>query len=419
MCPITIVRFKSPNSSEQKYFYLHFLYLIQVTFSFSDPNVTNPCPYALNVYDLKTDRRIRRYVFRPDDIVPTTFIANIAIDLGSSCDDAFAYFSDELGYGLIAYSWEQNKSWRFNHNFFQPDPLRGDFNLAGLNFNWGTEGIFGIAVSPIGNDGFRTLYFSPLASHTEFSVSTKILRNETKVTGSYKDFQVVGTRGADSHTTAKVFDDNGVQLFSLIDQSAIGCWDSTRSYKPQNLGTVDKDDVGLVFPSDVKIDEDRNVWVLSDRMPVFLEANLDYSDINFRIYTAPMEILLQGSVCESTLVPKPYHVSKAPAIPSIPVTTPAPVASAAPAAPFYTSSYQAIPLEPIRYFLTPNTAPKTIKYNPLENAVPRVETYFNMPRQPSIAYKINKPLITTPAPYPLQKQNGRWWIKNGYEVYEQ
>lgn len=34
-----------------------------------------------------------------------------------TCLDTFAYFSDELGYGLIAYSWEQNKSWRFEHRF--------------------------------------------------------------------------------------------------------------------------------------------------------------------------------------------------------------------------------------------------------------------------------------------------------------
>lgn len=378
--------------------------------------MTNPCPYSLNVYDLNTDRRIRRYVFRPEDIVPTTFIANIAIDLGSSCDDAFAYFSDELGYGLIAYSWEQNKSWRFNHNFFQPDPLLGDFNLAGLNFNWGTEGIFGIAVSPIENDGYRRLYFSPLASHNEFSVSTKVLRNETKVTGSYKDFQVVGARGSDSHTTAKVFDDNGVQLFSLIDQNAIGCWDSARSYKPQNIGVVDKDDVGLVFPSDVKIDEDRNVWVLSDRMPVFLEANLDYSDINFRIYTAPLDILLQGSVCESTQVLKPYQAPITPKIPSI---------SVIPAIPQYSSPYTATPVQQFPYVF--NSVSKTVTYNPLENLVPKVETYVNIPKQQSIPYRLNKPqiivgskpqLITTPSPYPLQKQTGRWWVRNGYEVYE-
>lgn len=233
--------------------------------------------------------------------MPTTFIANIAIDIGHSCDDAYAYFSDELGYGLIVYSWEQNKSWRFGHNFFWPDPLLGDFNIAGLNFNWGTEGIFGISVSPIGIDGYRSLFFSPLASHTEFSVSTRILRNSSNAPGKYRDFQIVGFRSSDSHTTSKVMEDNnGIQLFNLIDQNAIGCWNSARPYQPQNIAVVDRDDVGLVFPSDIKIDADSNIWVLSDRMPVFLESELDYSDINFRIYTAPLDLLLQGTVCESS-----------------------------------------------------------------------------------------------------------------------
>jgi hypothetical protein len=237
-------------------------------------------------------------VFRPEDIVPSTFIANIAIDMGSSCEDTFAYFSDELGYGLIAYSWEQNRSWRFSHSYFMPDPLVGDFNIAGLNFQWYAEGIFGITLSPIGPDGYRTLFFSPLSSHTEFAVSTKILRDESKVEESFQDFKVVGVRGADGHTTSKVMDDRGVELFNLIDQNAIGCWNSALPLKPQNTAVVDKDDVGLVFPSDVKIDAGRNVWVMSDRMPVFLEAELDYSDINFRIYTARLDSLLEGTVCE-------------------------------------------------------------------------------------------------------------------------
>lgn len=265
--------------------------------------MTNVCPYAINVYDLNTERRIRRYVFRPEDIVSTTFIANIALDEGLTCDDTFAYFSDELGYGLIAYSWEQNKSWRFSHSYFMPDPLVGDFNIAGLNFQWGAEGIFGISASPMGADGFRTLYFSPLSSYTEFSVSTRILRDESKVTGSYKDFKVVGTRGRDTHTTAKVMDVTGVQLFNLIDQNAIGCWSTNFALKPQNIALVDKDDVGLVFPCDVKIDEGRNVWVISDRMPVFLESELNYGDINFRIYVGSLDKLIEGTVCETTPPP--------------------------------------------------------------------------------------------------------------------
>lgn len=101
---------------------------------------TNPCPYAINVFDLPSNRRIRRYELRKEDINANTFIANIAVDVRNSCEDTFAYFSDELGYGLISYSWEQNKSWRFTHGFFLPDPIRGEFSIGGLEFQWFEEG---------------------------------------------------------------------------------------------------------------------------------------------------------------------------------------------------------------------------------------------------------------------------------------
>lgn len=61
----------------------------------------NVCPYTVNVFDLATNTRIRRYEFRADDTNADTFIANTAVDIGRSCEDTFAYFSDELGYGLI------------------------------------------------------------------------------------------------------------------------------------------------------------------------------------------------------------------------------------------------------------------------------------------------------------------------------
>lgn len=265
------------------------------------------CPYAINIFDLTTNTRIRRYEFRPEDTNANTFIANTVVDIGKNCDDTFAYFSDELGYGLIAYSFEQNKSWRFAHSFFFPDPLRGDFNVAGLNFQWGEEGIFGIALSPIKSDGYRTLFFSPLASHREFSVSTRILRDESRVEDSFHDFQVMDERAGNAHTTSRVMSEDGIMLFNLIDQNAIGCWHSSMPYTPQFHGIVDRDDVGLVFPADVKVDENRDVWVISDRMPVFLIAELDYNDVNFRIYTAPLDELIAGTVCDISPATKHYH----------------------------------------------------------------------------------------------------------------
>lgn len=38
---------------------------------------------------------------------------------------------------------------------------------------------------------------------------------------------------------------------------------------------------------------------MSDRMPVFLIAELDYTDVNFRIYSAPLSTLVRGTVCEN------------------------------------------------------------------------------------------------------------------------
>lgn len=71
-----------------------------------------------------------------------------------------------------------------------PDPLAGDYNIAGLNFQWGEEGIFGMSLSPIAFDGYRTLFFHPLSSNREFAVSTRILRNEELAKDSYHEFQV-------------------------------------------------------------------------------------------------------------------------------------------------------------------------------------------------------------------------------------
>ncbi|XP_011214781.3 protein yellow [Bactrocera dorsalis] len=260
---------------------------------------TYPCPYAVNVFDLRTNKRVRRYELRPDDINANTFIVNIAVDIGKSCNDAFAYFTDELGYGMIVYSWEQNKSWRFSgHSFFFPDPLRGDFNIGGVNYQWSNEGVFGMSLSPIRSDGYRTMFFSPLASHRQFAVSTRILRDKSRVENSFHDFVALDERGPNSHTTAHVMSDDGIELFNLIDQNAVGCWHSSMPYQPQFHGVVDRDDVGLIFPVDVKIDENRDVWVLSDRMPIFLFSKLDYNDVNFRIYTAPLSTLIDNTVCD-------------------------------------------------------------------------------------------------------------------------
>nr|QNH91386.1 yellow [Harmonia axyridis] len=271
------------------------------------------CPYSINVFNLRTNQRIRRFEIPAELIKEGTFIANTVVDVGKSCDDTFAYFSDELAYGMIVYSWAENRAWRFKHGYFFPDPLAGNFTIDGLTFNWDEEGVFGMSLSPRYVTGEKYLYFSPLASNREFAVSTNVLRNSSKVDDSYNDFIALENRAPNSHTTARVMDDYGVQLFNLIDQNAIGCWNSLLPYHPKYHCVVDRDDVGLIFPSDVKVDAHRNVWVMSDRMSNFLQApeGLNYNEVNFRVYMAPMKVLIQGTVCDVGLEgSRSYHVNE-------------------------------------------------------------------------------------------------------------
>lgn len=49
-----------------------------------------------------------------------------------------------------------------------------------------------------------------------------------------------------------------------------------------------------------QIDRNGNLWVLSDRLPVFMYSQLDLHDYNFRILTGSAEELIMGTVCGST-----------------------------------------------------------------------------------------------------------------------
>lgn len=81
--------------------------------------------------------------------------------------------------------------WSFSHNYFSFDPLEGDFNVAGLRYQW-DDGIFSITLGQKKRDGSRTAYFHPMASTSEFTVSTQVLRNSEAASRSNHgdDFRV-------------------------------------------------------------------------------------------------------------------------------------------------------------------------------------------------------------------------------------
>lgn len=224
---------------------------------------------------------------------------NVDVQSGQ-CDRAFAYVPDLGAYGVIVYSFQENKSWRVKHNFFHFDPLQGDYNVGGINFQW-TDGVFSVAIGKPQPDGSRPLYFHALSSTKEFTVSNLVLQNETYATSeaSYFDYKLLGDKGMNSQTTASFFDATTDTLFySQVNKDAIGCWNTKKPFVADNQGLIDSNSETLIFPNDLKVDREGNVWVLSDRMPVYLYGKWDEKLMNYRVLTGKAADLIRGTPCD-------------------------------------------------------------------------------------------------------------------------
>ncbi|GLH13148.1 Protein yellow [Gryllus bimaculatus] len=258
-------------------------------------------PAALLVFDLRTDQLLRRYEVPRDQLMDSSFLVNLAVDVSpTGCEDTYAYLADMGSYALIVYSWAGNESWRVTHNYFLSHPLQGEFRVAGTRFQW-PDGIFGLALSKANRYNHRTLYFHAFASTSEFQVSTEILQNKTRALNSFHEFHLVGDRGPNTQSCASFMDEeSGIAFYTQVNLDAITCWNSrTRPhYEPTTIGLVAQDNRTLVFPNDVKVDAGGNVWVLTDRLALFLYSSLDPKDVNFRILTATVQEAVNGTICD-------------------------------------------------------------------------------------------------------------------------
>ncbi|XP_014212245.1 protein yellow-like [Copidosoma floridanum] len=260
-------------------------------------NPEQQSPPALLAYDLTNDQLLRKHIVPEEQRTPDSLFANIAVE-DYDCDDSYAYLADLGGPGLVVYSWKLRKSWLVKHHYFHPDPLAGEFNVAGVVFHW-SDGIFGLALAPT-NDGYSTLYFHPLTSTMEFSVGTRILRDPDRLATSeaFHQFQVLGSRGTNGQSSASFLDpETGILIYALTNLNAIACWRTGTNYTLQQQGRVYMDNVTMIFPNDVKIDRSGRIWVLSDRLPTFMYHHLDPNDYNFRVLTGTVREAVQGTVC--------------------------------------------------------------------------------------------------------------------------
>lgn len=257
-------------------------------------------PPRILIFDLRTDNFIRQYELSALKLENSIF-SNIAVD-DEDCENTFAYVADSgIPPSITVYSYKLNESWQVKHNFFNIDPLAGNFSILGVSYRT-TDGVYGLALSEKRSNGFADLYFHSLTSFSEFNVSTAILRNRSIAESAstfYKEFTNIGSRGLNGQAGASVYDkSNNVIFYTLPNQNKIGCWKTTdKNYSIDN-GNVFTSPVKMVYPIDLKIDSKERLWVLSNNLQQFLNGNLNPNNVNFYVHVVPVKEAIKNTACE-------------------------------------------------------------------------------------------------------------------------
>lgn len=254
------------------------------------------------IIDLKKNKKIHRFEI-PETIVATgNGLASITVDVDSSaCNKAFGYIPDLNNNALFVYSLEDHRIWAFNHNFFHFDPTQGDLSIGGQDFEW-NDGIFSVTLGNRDRNGFRTAYFHPMASTNEFTVSTSVLQNESNAARSShgRDFKLLGSRGPQKQSTMHDFDpETGIIFYDEIMKNGIGCWNTKETeFSANNHGQVAMDEDRMIYPSDLTIDKEGTIWVMTNSMPIFIYSQLDPNVVNFRVWKQKVKEAAKNTVCD-------------------------------------------------------------------------------------------------------------------------
>lgn len=130
-------------------------------------------------------------------------------------------------------------------------------------------------------------------------MENSVLKNET-LSASYYAYEFLGNRGPDTQSSVEVFDEaTEVIFYILINKNSIGCWNTKKPFSVENQGVIASDDESLVYPNDLRIDNEGNLMVLSNRMPLFIYKELPKGENNFRILVGKTSEIIKGTPCEN------------------------------------------------------------------------------------------------------------------------
>ncbi|RLU26490.1 hypothetical protein DMN91_000286 [Ooceraea biroi] len=266
------------------------------------------CRPQLLSFSLLTNKLLSQYKFPRDQFKEESLFVTLSVDIrgtGDNCRDAFVYIADVTEYGLLVYDHHNSRSWRITNNLFYPYPPHGTFHIKGDTFDL-MDGILGLALSPIKEDGDRILYFHSLASRVESWVPTSVIRNYSlfhehsdAVPRSFHTFVMERS----SQSAAEAMDNNGVLFFGLLSDLAIGCWNSIThpEYGGTNTEFVIVEPNTLQFPSGLKIITAKNgrqeMWVLTSSFQKYMADTMSSNETNFRIQAGYVDELIRGTKC--------------------------------------------------------------------------------------------------------------------------
>lgn len=196
--------------------------------------------------------------------------------------------------------FRNQRSWRFNHNYFHQDPNGGIFQINDVRFEW-DDGVFSIALGPSLQHGFRTAYFHAMASTHEYAVDTRVLRNESYANVTYMAnvYIHLGNKGPRQQTAMSILDqETGVLFFSQVNIGGVACWNTNLPFNRQNFVVLFQDNQRFIYPSDMTMDFDGNLWVMTNTMPYFIYSRINPRSVNYRVWRFNVRELIANTNCD-------------------------------------------------------------------------------------------------------------------------
>ncbi|EFN80990.1 Protein yellow [Harpegnathos saltator] len=269
------------------------------------------CPPKLLSFSLRTNTVLKQYPFPKDQYKDDSLFVTLAVDVRcggttDKCHETFVYIADVTGFALLVYDHQNYRSWKINNNLFYPYPSYGTFHISGDTFDL-MDGIIGLALGPMKQDGDRILYFHSLASRVESWVPTSVIRNYTLFRDNpdaeprmFRPFAMERS----SQSVAQAMDKDGVLYFGLLSDLAIGCWNSITypEYGGTNTGIADVNPQTLQFPSGLKITNGKTgrqeIWILTSSFQKYMTGSMHPNETNFWIQAAYTSELIHDTKCD-------------------------------------------------------------------------------------------------------------------------